>query len=592
MSRPARNLPRALVLAGALLAVSAPSTYSSPPANTRDDLICRAASAVGYSYHWGGSCWCKSGCSPNFGSCSAGSCSGSCPGCTHYGTYGADCSGLVNKVWQVPNPIATTTCGHGPYVAASFTSSGSYWNSISRSNLLRGDVLASSTHVLVYHYGDPWGSFVAYEAKGCSYGVVHNWRTCSSSYSAARRINITSCECTAGQVQTASCGNCGTKKRTCGSNCQWGAWSSCTGQGVCSPGSTQSTGCGNCGTASRTCTNSCQWSSWGTCTGQGVCSPGSTQSTGCGNCGTANRSCTSSCQWSSWGACTGQGPCAPGQIDTAACCDCGSQSRSCTGSCQWGGWSTCNGPDPDGGNQLCDTGEVGPCAEGRMRCLTGCLACVRAYDPIPELCDGVDNDCSGAVDDGDPTTMGATAPAYAAALRDYSFPANLAPGDTAQAWARFENMGQESWQAGQIWLASLAATGGSPSELYPSSGWPAWNVAAVLDQTVAPGETGLVSFAISAPAQPGSTIHEAFRLQDPGGALMACPSPQMEITTSTRGAGAPDDPGSAPEPQPLTSGCAIGSRGSKTPVALLLLVVALLRARPHRRRGRGDARSS
>ena len=55
-------------------------------------------------------------------------------------------------------------------------------------------------------------------------------------------------QCLAGQTQSAACGNCGTKTRTCTSSCTWGSYGSCSGQGVCSPGATQSVACGNCGT--------------------------------------------------------------------------------------------------------------------------------------------------------------------------------------------------------------------------------------------------------------------------------------------------------------------------------------------------------
>ncbi len=48
----------------------------------------------------------------------------------------------------------------------------------------------SGGHVLIYEKGDVWGSAWTYEARGCSYGVVHNLRSVSSSYRARRRSGI------------------------------------------------------------------------------------------------------------------------------------------------------------------------------------------------------------------------------------------------------------------------------------------------------------------------------------------------------------------------------------------------------------------
>jgi len=416
----------------------------------------------------------------------------------------------VNKVWQVPNAIATTTCGHGPYVAASFRSSTSYWNVISRSSLLKGDVLASTSHVMIFDHGDPWGSLVVWEAKGCSYGVVHNWRTASSSYSAARRINISNCQCSPGQAQEEPCGNCGTRHRVCQSNCQWGGWSDCLGQGPCSPGAAQS----------------------------------------------------------------------------RSCCDCGTETRTCSNSCQWNDWGTCSGPDPAGGTQVCDTGEPGPCADGRMRCQQGCLACVRTYDPVPEVCDAVDNDCSGEVDDGFPSEMGATPPPYAAALRDYSFSSNLVPGETTEAWVTFRNMGGETWRSGEVWLGSLTAAGGEPSPLYAADSWPSWDVAATLDEDVEPGETGFFSFSITAPDNLRDRIDEGFRLTTPEQGPLNCPSPMITLST---GAGAPDhhDTGAddvTDDPPSMVGGCRVSRHDAAQQPVLLWLLMLLFGGRGLRRR--------
>ncbi|MGK3960039.1 MopE-related protein [Sorangium sp. So ce118] len=47
----------------------------------------------------------------------------------------------------------------------------------------------------------------------------------------------------------------------------------------------------------------------------------------------------------------------------------------------------------------CDTGEPGVCAPGTWTCADGMLACERLVQASPETCDGLDNDCNGTADD-------------------------------------------------------------------------------------------------------------------------------------------------------------------------------------------------
>lgn len=490
--------------------------WAAPPQMTRAQILCRAASGVGYSYYWGGGCWCADGCSA--GNCARGSCSGSCPGCTHSGTYGADCSGYVSKVWQVPNSIATTSCGHGSYVAANYTHTSSYWTVISRNNLQGGDSMATSHHVLLYDHGDPWGSLVAYEARGCSYGIVHNWRSCSSDYVAARRINLgPSCECAPGQDQTESCGNCGSRSRACTAECQWGAWTACHNQGVCTPGS----------------------------------------------------------------------------VDSRSCCDCGSQQRTCSTGCEWTGWTGCEGPDPSAGEAICDTGEPGPCAPGHVRCVQGCTSCARDYAPVAELCDSVDNDCNGDVDDGDPSDMGTPRPDFAARLTDVSQPQTLAAGETGEAWAVFVNEGVATWPAGELWLASMSSEHDGGSALYDEETWPAYDVAAVLENDVPPGESGFFSWTVRVRDSIPAT--DSFRLADPSGASIRCPAPQVDISirTSLRSADRPGaSPGSADAAPDVSDGCACRAgapAGSRWHVGWVAAFAWLL---VRRRRRNGSAPAS
>lgn len=164
----------------------APAT-DPPASNAVDAAIARAQAGVGFSYWWGHARWLPSG--PT--SSNKGYCSGSCPSCSHSGSYGADCSGYVAKIWQVPSNNDDLTYDWHPYSTANFYASSSLWNTVSRSSLKKADALVyrsgGSGHIILYESGDGWGSMWAYECKGCSAGCVKNLRTASSSYKGIRR---------------------------------------------------------------------------------------------------------------------------------------------------------------------------------------------------------------------------------------------------------------------------------------------------------------------------------------------------------------------------------------------------------------------
>ncbi len=70
----------------------------------------------------------------------------------------------------------------------------------------------------------------------------------------------------------------------------------------------------------------------------------------------------------------------------------------------------CNGQADDGnpgGGGACNTGMPGACSAGTNACTGGMLVCTANTSPSAEVCDGVDNDCNGAVDNGNPGGGGA-----------------------------------------------------------------------------------------------------------------------------------------------------------------------------------------
>ncbi|HEY3352446.1 MAG TPA: MopE-related protein [Polyangia bacterium] len=119
-------------------------------------------------------------------------------------------------------------------------------------------------------------------------------------------------------------------------------------------------------------------------------------------CDVATSTCQGSCRLGSQ-ACQGGG--------WAACAgDVGPQSETCNGVDD-----DCNGLVDDGAGipgvgapcypaQGCPGGNcVGDCHAGGQQCQNGRLACVGAQGPVPEVCDGHDNDCNGTADDAIPS---------------------------------------------------------------------------------------------------------------------------------------------------------------------------------------------
>ena len=57
--------------------------------------------------------------------------------------------------------------------------------------------------------------------------------------------------------------------------------------------------------------------------------------------------------------------------------------------------------DP-GGGATCGTSGVGACSLGAIRCVAGALVCTGGVGPRPEVCNGLDDDCDMMIDEGNP----------------------------------------------------------------------------------------------------------------------------------------------------------------------------------------------
>lgn len=55
-----------------------------------------------------------------------------------------------------------------------------------------------------------------------------------------------------------------------------------------------------------------------------------------------------------------------------------------------------------GGGTVCSTGQAGVCAAGTTQCVGGAIICVANTGPSAEVCNGLDDNCNGAVDEGNP----------------------------------------------------------------------------------------------------------------------------------------------------------------------------------------------
>src|SRR5690606_19366766 len=126
--------------------------------------------------------------------------------------------------------------------------------------------------------------------------------------------------------------------------------------------------------------------------------------------------------------CNGADDDCDGLVDEGLVRTCGTDLGDCsagTETCVAGVWGACTGtgPTPDVGDGRDNNGDgvidgitrpcgsdVGQCRPGVETCSMGPAwdgTCVGAIGPSPEICDGLDNDCNGTPDDGNPGGGGA-----------------------------------------------------------------------------------------------------------------------------------------------------------------------------------------
>jgi hypothetical protein len=167
----------------------APPSGPSPTFDVSDvsrvSVLSIAEASVGYTYWWGHG---------NLGGGMAGTCTGSCPSCSHTGPDGADCSGFVSKAWMLPGTMPIVGADEHPYSTYTFTHETTHWSNISRADVVGGDAMVynvnGSGHVFLYEKDDPWGQMWTFEARGCAYGIVHNIRTAGAQFGAIRREGL------------------------------------------------------------------------------------------------------------------------------------------------------------------------------------------------------------------------------------------------------------------------------------------------------------------------------------------------------------------------------------------------------------------
>jgi Carboxypeptidase regulatory-like domain len=178
------------LLAPALFALTVQAELAPRSAS---EIITMARPAVGHGYHWGFGNWTEDG--TNIGTCTSSG---------YTGSFGADCSGFVAKVWQVPTPSPVEINSH-PYSTDAFFNSEIDWVKLPKdfSDVQRGDAVVyregsgddAHGHIMIIDQHVDGKTFWVYHASACKRGIRHETSKLDAKYIPIRRKALVSEPC-------------------------------------------------------------------------------------------------------------------------------------------------------------------------------------------------------------------------------------------------------------------------------------------------------------------------------------------------------------------------------------------------------------
>ncbi|MEC9072959.1 MAG: MopE-related protein [Myxococcota bacterium] len=142
------------------------------------------------------------------------------------------------------------------------------------------------------------------------------------------------------------------------------------------------------------------------CAATGPCTPNTLQACTCPDGSQSSMACGATGAWGACSCSTGAKECTPGQADVCiTVCGASIGQKTCTAQGQWGTCvppqETCNNKDDDCDGKVDDGLQrncATACGNGTEVCVSGSWTGCSAIEPSEEVCDGKDNDCDGKVD--------------------------------------------------------------------------------------------------------------------------------------------------------------------------------------------------